>query len=147
MMNELRAMRPWWSFRIHRYAFIVCAVLWPAAPWAHDIPNDVKVQLFVKPEAQRLVLLARVPMIAMREVDFPTRGASGYLDLTRVDPALRNAAKLWLIDNVEVYEGDRLLTPATIADARVSLPSDRSFESWSQARANLSGARLPREME
>src|SRR3954471_1091829 len=98
MMNELRAMRPWWSFRIHRHAFIVCAVLWPAAPWAHDIPNDVKVQMFVKPEGQRLVLLARVPMIAMREVDLPTVNG-GYLDLARAEPALRNAAKLWILDN------------------------------------------------
>src|SRR4051794_7279180 len=64
---------------------------------AHDIPNDVKVQAFVKPEAQHLTLLVRVPMAAMREVDFPLR-AGGYLDLARVEPALRTAARLWIAD-------------------------------------------------
>lgn len=120
--------------------------IWFVAASAHDIPNDVKVQLFVKPEGQRLVLLARVPMIAMREVDLPTRNG-GYLDLARVDPALRNAVKLWIVDNVSVFEGDERLEAATIADARVSLPSDRSFDSYDAARAHIAGPRLPRDME
>jgi hypothetical protein len=124
---------------------IVAALLGSAAAIAHDIPNDVKVQMFVKPDGQRLVVLARVPMIAMREVDFPTR-QGGYLDLARADAALRNAAKLWIVDNVEVYEGDQRLELATIADARVSLPSDRSFDSYEAARANIAGPRLPRDM-
>ena len=50
---------------------------------------------FVKPAGNRLQLLVRVPMSAMREVDFPLRGP-GYLDLGRADDALRNAAKLWI---------------------------------------------------
>jgi hypothetical protein len=134
------------AFSPHR---VVAALLcvWSCLALAHDIPSDVNVQLFVKPDGQRLVLLARVPMIAMREVDFPTRGASGYLDLARADPALRNAAKLWLVDNVEVYEGDQRLNRATIADARVSLPSDRSFDSYAAARAHVAGPGLPRDME
>jgi hypothetical protein len=78
------------------------------APWAaraHDIPNDVKVQMFVKPSGDRLQLIARVPLSAMREVDVPRRGP-GYLDLARADAALRTAATLWIADNIEVYEGE-----------------------------------------
>ena len=118
MMNKTPAASALCSFRIHQFAFIIfAAVLWTQPTPAHDIPNDVRVQLFVKPEGQRLLLLARVPMNAMREVDFPTR-KGGYLDLPRTDDALRNAAKLWIVDNVEVYEGDQRLELATIAEAR-----------------------------
>ena len=101
----------------------------PQAPGAHDIPNDVKVQAFVKPEGRRLLLLVRVPLGAMNEVDMPLRGP-GYLDLPRAEEALRVAAKLWFADNIALYEGDRLLPYPGIAEARVSLASDRSFGSW-----------------
>src|SRR5207249_3753543 len=40
-------------------------LLWPARPAAHDIPNDVTVQAFVKPEGRTLRVLVRVPLIAM----------------------------------------------------------------------------------
>jgi hypothetical protein len=39
---------------------------------AHDIPTDVKINAFVKPEGHRLEFLIRVPLAAMIEVDFPT---------------------------------------------------------------------------
>ena len=82
-------------------AVLACVVV-PNAR-AHEIPADVRINAFVRPAGDRLELLIRVPLAAMREVDFPTRGP-GYLDLSRADEALRNAAKLWLIDNIDVYE-------------------------------------------
>jgi hypothetical protein len=114
----------------------------PPAAIAHDIPNDVKVQAFVKPEGQRLLLLVRVPLGAMNEVDMPLRGP-GYLDLARADDALRVAAKLWFADNISIYEGGRLLPYPGIAQARVSLASDRSFASWPQAIEHLRSPRIP----
>jgi hypothetical protein len=66
-------------------ATLVCAVAWSAA--AHDIPTDVKINAFVKPEGKRLELLIRLPLAAMIEVDFSTRGP-GYLDLSRADEPL-----------------------------------------------------------
>ena len=62
---------------------------------AHDIPNDVTVQVFVKPEGARLHLLVRAPLRACRDVDFPKRGP-GYLDLARADASLRDAAAQWI---------------------------------------------------
>src|SRR5262245_37268286 len=108
---------------------------------AHEIPNDVKINAFVKPEGQRLELLIRVPLAAMIEVEFPTRGP-GYLDLSRVEEALRGAAKLYLIDNITVYENDSPLPAPRIVQARVSLPSDRSFVSYDQALSHIEGPRL-----
>ena len=80
------------------------------APAAHDIPTDVKINAFVKPDGHQLELLIRVPLAAMLEVDFPPRGP-GYLDLSRADDALRNAAKLYLTDNIDLYEDDAPLPP------------------------------------
>ena len=92
-------------------ATLACAVALSAA--AHDIPTDVKINVFVKPAGKNLELLIRVPLAAMIEVDVPTRGP-GYLDLSRADEALRNATKLHLIDNITVYENGAPLPPPRI---------------------------------
>src|SRR5262252_2766448 len=118
----------------------------PALADAHDIPTDVLVSAFVKPEGDRLRLLVRVPMKALRDVDYPRRGA-GLLDIARADSALRNAASLWIADELELYEGETRLGPPLIAAARVSLESDRSFQSYEQALAHVEGERLPGSME
>lgn len=103
---------------------------------AHDIPTDVHVQIFAKPEGRRLAVLVRVPLGAMNEVDMPLRGP-GYLDLAKADAALKVAAELWFADNLTLYEDGRPLPRPGIAGARVSLASDRSFASWDTAMANL----------
>ena len=69
------------------------AALGASCALAHDIPADVTVRAFVVPEGQVLRLLVRVPLKAMRDVDYPRRGA-GFLDLARADASLRNAATL-----------------------------------------------------
>ncbi|HZT62259.1 MAG TPA: HupE/UreJ family protein [Burkholderiales bacterium] len=117
---------------------------------AHDIPTDVLVSAYVKPEGQRLRLLVRVPMKALRDVDYPRRGA-GLLDLGRADASLRTAATLWISDELELYEelngNETRLGPPRLVDARVSLESDKSFASYEQALAHLAGERLPGTMD
>jgi hypothetical protein len=133
------------AFAALRVLALLAALVLPAlAPTAraHDIPNDVTVQAFVRPDGGRLHLLVRVPLGAMNEVDMPLRGP-GYLDLPRVDVALRVAAKLWFADNVALYEDGRSLPYPGIAEARVSVASDRSFASWEEALAHLRAAPVP----
>jgi hypothetical protein len=113
---------------------------------AHDIPTDVTVRAFIKPEGQRLRMLVRVPLAAMRDMDVPT-DPQGYLDLTRTDAVLRDAAILWIADYVELYEEDTKLRDPVIAAARVSLPSDPSFASYESALAHVGGPPLPPETE
>jgi hypothetical protein len=125
-------------------AALACAL--PGTGGAHDIPNDVKVHMFVKPTADKLQVLVRVPLAAMREVDVPQRGP-GYLDLARADAALRAAASLWITDNLEVFEGEARLEKPKLIDARVTLPSDKSFGSFEEALAHLKSQRLPESME
>ena len=112
----------------------------------HDIPNDVTVQAFVKPEGPRLQLIVRVPLRAMRDIDFPKRGA-GNLDIPRADRALRDAATMWIADNLAVYEAGLRLPAPRITAARASLPSDRFFLSYEQALSHVTGAPLPADTE
>lgn len=113
---------------------------------AHDIPNDVTVHAFLKPEGQHLRLLVRAPLSALRDVDFPTRGP-GYLDLSRADAALRDGAMQWITDNVELYEGDRRLREPQVVAVRASLESERFYDSYEAALAHVASPRLPVETE
>ena len=91
---------------------MLCVLPRVAAP--HDIPYDVTVQAFVKPEGEWLHLMVRVPLKAIRDINFPERGL-GYLDLARVDVMLPDAAVMWISGFIEVYEGDaRLLRPRVV---------------------------------
>src|SRR5438309_3924521 len=113
----------------------------PRAGVAHDIPSDVTVQAFVKPAGQQLDLLLRVPLKAMRDTEFPERGP-GYLDLARVDASLREAATVWIANDIEIDENDTRLPSPQILDVRASLESDRSFASYDEAVAHVTGPRL-----
>jgi hypothetical protein len=108
---------------------------------AHEIPSDITVQSFVRPEGQTLHLLVRVPLKAMRDINFPQRGP-GYLDLDRLDVFLRDAATLWIGDYVTLYEDDVRLGAPRLVAARVSLPSDRSWGTYEEAVAHLEGPPL-----
>jgi hypothetical protein len=106
---------------------------------AHEVPNEVTVQAFVRPQGQTLTLVMRAPLKSMRDIDIPT-AANGFLDFSRIDQALNDAAVLWIRDFVEVYEnGQRLSTPRITA-TRASLPGDRSFETFEQAMAYITTA-------
>jgi hypothetical protein len=126
-----------------RPARYLCIITFLSAPaFAHDIPNDVTVQAFVKPSGQRFQMVVRVPMSAMRDVVFPTTGP-GYLDLERASALLPDGATLWISDAVDLYENDRLLAKPRVVATRVSLPSDKSFTAFETALAHVTGAPLP----
>jgi hypothetical protein len=109
---------------------------------AHDIPSDVTVQMLIRPEGQRLQLLLRVPLAAMRDVDFPAT-PQGYLDIDRLAPQLPGVATVWLSDFLQVEENGDRLPRGHVAATRISLPSDRSFTSFPAAMQLISGPPLP----
>jgi hypothetical protein len=121
---------------------LAVALAIPAMSFAHDIPADVTVHGYIKPEGQRLHVVVRVPLKAMRDIDFPTRG-TGVLDLQRADPYLRDAVMLWIAGSLEIYEGATRLAAPSDVRAIVSLPSDRSFTSYDEALAHIRGGALP----
>jgi hypothetical protein len=112
------------------------------AAFAHDIPNDVTVQAYVKPAGHRLQLLLRAPMSVLRDINFPER-PNGALDLELVDPFLREGASLWISDAIEMFEDDRRLPKPRTVETRLSLISDKSFATFGDAFAHLTGPVLP----
>src|ERR1044071_727326 len=138
--------------RISRAVMAVMAVgavmtgLGPTALAAHDIPARVTVLSFLKAEGRTLRVLVRVPLAAMRDVNFPLTGP-GYLDFGRADSLLFDAASLWVAGGMTLQENGRELQDPRIAAIRVSLPSDRSFASYDSALAHVTGAKLPATTE
>jgi hypothetical protein len=119
------------------------AFLVPAS--AHDIPVDVTVQAFVKPEGQTLHVLMRLPLKSVMDVEFPHKERD-FVDLARVEQSLRDAATLALSNNMEIYEGDALLPAPKIASVRMSLDSDKSFATYEDALAHVTGPTLSNDV-
>ena len=131
------------SFRrcLWSIVFLVLLALprWAVADGA-DLPPQIVLQGFVKPEDGRLHLLVRVPLVFLTSFSLPKRGL-GYLDLARIGDSLKQAAAA-TGHQIELFADGVALTP-TVREAQISIPSDRSFASYSTALAHLQGPLLP----
>src|SRR5580693_9235381 len=92
---------------LRRSGLLVAALtLFASHAFAHNIPVSAVVQMFVKPQGQTLQVLVRVPLTTYTDAEYPRR-AGDYVDLARVDPSLRAAATVILLETLTMYEGDR----------------------------------------
>jgi hypothetical protein len=67
-------------------------LLFAAAPGAHDIPNDVTLQMFVKPEGSTLRIIVREPLATMRDMEFRRQArGSDINDLSKDHPTRRES--------------------------------------------------------
>jgi len=125
---------------------VAMVLLLPSWPEAHEIPTDVTVQAFVKPDGGVLRLLVRVPLGAFRDYDFPQRGP-GYLEIAEADDQIREAAERWIGEYVAFEEGgERRPLPMLVA-MRVSQPGDRAFSAYERALENVRAPPLRPETE
>ena len=108
----------------------------PAEAQSHEIPRDAQLQVFLNQDPKRLTLLIRAPMSAMKEVEFPLIKDT-YLNLEKVKPSLEQAAQLWFTDNIKIIQNGAVLTAPLIENARISLPSDRSFATYETALSHV----------
>lgn len=120
-------------------AVILGVMLWTPA-MAHDVPDEIVLHAFVKPEGERLHFLVRVPLVMLLSMNLPKRGV-GYLDLSRIDEKLLASATA-TTKEIELYENGAPLKPSRTA-VRISQPSDASFESYQKALASIAGPKLP----
>lgn len=127
-------------------AALLALILLPVSLAAHDIPNDVTVHAFLKPQEDRLHLVIRVPLRALRDIEFPKKGNT-FLDIANADKELRVAAMVWVPSSLELYENDQRLENPILTAVRISLPSDRSFASYEAAVARLRDPPLPADTE
>lgn len=128
---------------------IVLAAVAASRPAAHEIPTEVTVRTFLKPEGQRLTLVVRVPLKAMRDIDVPQR-EGGFLDFARLeqDRTLQTAAITWIPPLVKLYENETLLEFPELVAVRASLPADRSFDAFDRALEHtMHAAKLPPDTE
>lgn len=113
---------------------------------AHEVPTDVVIQTILKPSGNSMDFLVRVPLEAMRDVNFPQTGP-GYLVISEADETLRDATTIWIAREVTLYEDGNPLLQWEIVEARLSIPSDRSFDSYEQALAAFEKPPLPDSSE
>jgi len=125
------------ALRVSLFSLLILPLIGPGL-FAHEIPNDVTVQAWVRPGGEVLEVLVRVPLESMQDIDWPTRG-TGYLEIARAEPMLTDAARVWLVNDLELYEGDVRLPVPEITATRLSFPSDDSFRTWDGAIAHVQG--------
>jgi len=101
---------------------------------AHDIAGKATVLVYVKPQDTRLMVLVRVPMEALTEVQFPVRGP-GYIDLGQAESAIADAAHMYLSQSMHFFADGVALPRGEILKTRVALPSDKSFVNFESALA------------
>jgi hypothetical protein len=106
----------------------------------HDIPDEIAVQSYVRPQQNQLQVLLRVPLLAIADAGLPKDG-TGYLALPYIDEALREAANQ-ISNGIVFLEDDERLTGYELANARISLPSDRSFDNYDSALGRVRGAKI-----
>ena len=112
----------------------------------HEIPVDITVRIYIRPSGDRMDVLVRVPLRAMRDMDFPLRGP-GYLQIDLADEELRNAAQLWLGDEMKLFEEGDPVTGQAIAAVRASIPSNQDFGSFDRALAHINSPPLPADTD
>jgi hypothetical protein len=137
---------------------VACAFFSLAAPLAfaaaRAIPEDVTVKIFAQPPVSRqgnqqgnqLEVLVRVPLAAVKDIQMPTKGDAGYLDLDAIKSMLPGAARYWIANCLEVRENGTILKPE-IAAARISATSDQSFNSHQEASGHLNSPDLPADSQ
>jgi hypothetical protein len=128
-----------------QFALLLAALTFFSLPaFAHNIPVEATLQMFVKPEGHKLQVMIRVPLTTYTDAEYPRRNG-GYVDLAKVDPSLRAAATVILVETLKMYEGDKELPKPTIVSTRMSLDSDKSFSDYGTALAHVTGPPLPPE--
>jgi hypothetical protein len=122
-------------------ASLLLATTLPRALDSHEIPERVALRAWVVPRDTTLTLLLRVPLEAMRDLDFPER-ADGTLDMVRVRALLPEAARLWLAEAVALTANGVPMDEARVRATRLALPADRNFDALASAEASFAAPEL-----
>lgn len=137
--GQLLAARP--CSRTARLAWLLVLFLaaWSGGAAAHDIPDELRVHMQTKPEGERLHVLVRIPLALLLNLNLPKHGP-GYLDLEQVEAQIPRAIAAVDKDVEWLEDGKRL--QLAHGRARISVPADRSFETFEKARDLLLGPPL-----
>jgi hypothetical protein len=123
--------------------FVAALTLWPTIAGAHDVPDRVRIDAFVKVDGGRVVLLIRVPANALIDYWFPTLPGAAWVDLPGAEGFATDGAKVWIADRVTVYDDTTELPKPQLLAVRISRVNDPSFGAFESALAGVSGMPLP----
>jgi hypothetical protein len=112
-----------------RALIAACAALCTTVALAHEFKLDALINTFVRIDGNQAHVVVRAPLYLLKSVKFPV--SSGEIDLPQASAAIERAGAAVAADIV-LHEDGRPLTPTTTR-TRLSLPSDKSFESYDDA--------------
>src|ERR1700676_2877575 len=127
-----------------RWLVIIAALMfWPSAVSAHDVPDRVKIDVFVKPENDHLLILVRMPANALIDFLLPTLPDGNWVDLANADSVAAAGANVWIADMLSLYEGGTALARPHVLAVRISRVNDPSFSTFQDALTRVRGSPLP----
>lgn len=109
---------------------------------AHEVPDDVSIRIFIRPEGNKLRFLVRVPVNALIDTQLPMSDGPGYLIIPESIPMLPTAAHVWVSDLLQIQENGSPLDRPTVLQTRLSRIADNSFTDWDSALAHANGPDL-----
>jgi hypothetical protein len=119
--------------RLHVVLLLVLLALCASPGCAHEFKLDTSINGFVKIDKDEAHLVIRAPLYLFKAVRFPIKGIE--VDIDKSGPALARALDA-IQKDVTIFENGRPLVPRG-GIARLTLPSDRSFESYEQAISHI----------
>lgn len=124
------------STRVPRFALtlvLASLALCSAPARAHEFKLDAVMNAFVRIDPTEAHLVVRAPLYLFKPAKFPVKGAE--IDVENAGPAVQRALAA-LQRDVTIFEDERPLA-AQSSSGRLTLPSDRSFESYDQAAGHI----------
>ena len=127
--------------RTHPAVLLVAALLavCGSPAHAHEFKLDAIINAFVTMEPGEAHLVVRVPVYLFKSAKFPNNGTE--IEIAQSGPALERALAAFQQD-VVLFEDGRRLT-ASKASGRLSLPSDKSFDSYNDALRHVAESVAP----
>ncbi len=121
------------GLRLAASSLLACAAAGAQIVCAHEFKLDAVINVFVKIEQGEAQLVVRAPLYLFKQAKFPVTGAE--IDVNQSAPAIERALAA-IQQDITLFENERPLV-ASRATGRLSLPSDRSFESYEQATGHV----------
>jgi len=112
---------------------LACAAAGAQIAHAHEFKLDAVINAFIKIEPDNAQLVVRVPLYLFKSAKFPVNNIE--IDVDKSAPAIERALAA-IQQDITLFEDERPLV-ASHATGRLSLPSDRSFESYENASSHL----------
>ena len=120
----------------HTTALMVSLLCFASPLHAPEVPQRVAVRAFVQRDGRALRLLVRVPLEAMRDIDFPLRD-DGALDMIGARALLAEAAETWIVSAIRIDANGIAVPSPRLSGARLAIPNDHVFDSFNTARASF----------